>query len=310
MVEKSSMQRDLKSSFDLLKSLIPFDAAQLLRIERGRRPVECFRTGYSSNTAWALAHMFPIKSPGGFTQYASADAPLPPTISTTSVRSEFTSSRLFREYLSEEGFAEGMTLELFSSGGPVGLAHFSSRTARAFEGAPRKVALAVSGFLGQLVMLMPEPELRDWPASEDSGFEKMLMADNEFVEHLRGFQQSPLAFVEHLWWVGDRMVEVGLTQPGRVEARLAEPSAAGGLSRQELAVLSTLCCGVSDSEAARRLHLSVRTVQSHVSSLRRRLQAESRLEAVVIALSAGIYVPHPSWAPLREIARGRPSSAS
>lgn len=287
MVEKSSMQRDLKSSFDLLKSLIPFDAAQLLRIERGRRPVECFRTGYSSNTAWALAHMFPIKSPGGFTQYASADAPLPPTISTTSVRSEFTSSRLFREYLSEEGFAEGMTLELFSSGGPVGLAHFSSRTARAFEGAPRKVALAVSGFLGQLVMLMPEPELRDWPASEDSGFEKMLMADNEFVEHLRGFQQSPLAFVEHLWWVGDRMVEVGLTQPGRVEARLAEPSA-----------------------AARRLHLSVRTVQSHVSSLRRRLQAESRLEAVVIALSAGIYVPHPSWAPLREIARGRPSSAS
>lgn len=300
------MAHDLKASFDLLKALIPFDAAQLLRVERGKRPRECFRTGYSSNTAWALAHMFPMKSPGVFTQYASADAPLPPTISTSMIRSEFTSSKLFREHLSEEGYAEGMTLELFSATEPVGLAHFSSRTAFAFEGAPRKAALAVSGLLGQLITLLPEPEMKEWPASDESGLEDLLLADPNFVVHLQEFQRSPLAFVEHLWWAGDQLVEVGLTQPGRVEARPAAEEAAGGLSRQELAVLSTLCCGVSDAEAAQRLNLSVRTVQSHVSSMRRRLQAGSRLEAVVIALGAGIYVPHPAWAPLREIARGRP----
>ena len=117
-----------------------------------------------------------------------------------------------------------------------------------------------------------------------------------------------MAFVEHLWWVGDVLVEVGITQPGRVEARPAAADAVARLSRQELAVLSTLCCGASDGEAARRLHLSVRTIQSHVSSMRRRLRAESRLEAVVIALGAGLYVPHPGWAPLREIARGRPGT--
>lgn len=300
------MPRDMKASFDLLKALIPFDAAQLLRVERGERPTEVFRTGYSSNTAWALAHMFPMKHPGGFTQYASADAPLPPTISTSVIRSEFTSSRLFRDYLSEEGYAEGMTLELFCATEPVGLAHFSSRTPYAFEGAPRKAALAVSGLLGQLITLLPVPEVKQWPASNESGLEEELLADEDFVQHLREFQRSPLAFVEHLWWVGNQLVEVGLTQPGRVEARPANPQAAGGLSRQELAGLSTLCCGVSDAEAAARLHLSVRTVQSHASSIRRRLQAASRLEAVVIALGAGIYVPHPGWAPLRQIARGRP----
>lgn len=304
------MLRDLSTSFDLLRSLIPFDAAQLLKVERGKRPIECFRTGYSSNTAWALAHMFPIKDPGGFTQYASADAPLPPTISTSTIRSEFTSSTLFREHLSKEGFAEGMTLELYALSEPVGLAHFSSRRAGAFQGSPRKAALAVSGFLGQLVLLLPEPDMKEWPASDSSGLEEKLMADPEFSEHLREFQRSPLAFVEHLWWVEDELAEVGLTQPGRIEARPAAAGAAGGLSRQELAVLSTLCCGVSDAEAARRLHVSVRTVQSHVSSLRRRLQAGSRLEAVVIALGAGLYVPHPHWAPLREIARGRPATSA
>ncbi len=302
------MVGELQSAFDLLKPLIPFDAAQLLRVERGQRPRELFRVGYSSNTAWALAHMFPLKTSGGFTQHVSDDAPLPPTISTSGIRSGFTSSPLFREHLSEEGYAEGMTLELFCASAPIGLAHFSSREPRAFEGAPRRAALAVSGLLGQLIALMPDPGERQWPVSDDSGLEDDLLADDDFVRHLREFQRSPLAFVEHLWWVGDVLVEVGITQPGRVEARPAAADAVAGLSRQELAVLSTLCCGASDGEAARRLHLSVRTIQSHVSSMRRRLRAGSRLEAVVIALGAGLYVPHPGWAPLREIARGRPGT--
>lgn len=302
------MSQDTGASFDLLQTLIPFDAAQLLRVKRGRRPEEVFRTGYPSHTAWALAHMFPMKTLGGFTQYASADAPLPPTISTSVVRGEFTASTLFREYLSTEGYAEGMTLELFQAAEPVGLAHFSSRRPYAFEGEPRKAALAVSGFLGQLVTLLPVRENREWPSSDESGLEELLLAEEDFITHLREFQRSPLSFVEHLWWVDQQLVEVGLTQPGRVEARPADPRFTGGLSRQELAVLSALCCGVSDAETAARLHLSVRTVQSHVSSLRRRLGASSRLEAVVIALGAGLYVPHPRWAPLHQIARGRPQS--
>ncbi|QDX76726.1 hypothetical protein AKL15_13920 [Corynebacterium glutamicum] len=83
------MPRDFESAFSLLKDLIPFDAAQLLHLERGKRPQEVFRTGYSSNTAWALAHMFPEEYPVGFTNKASAEAPLPPPISTSTIRGEY-----------------------------------------------------------------------------------------------------------------------------------------------------------------------------------------------------------------------------
>ena len=299
------MSRDFESAFSLLKDLIPFDAAQLLHLERGKPPQEVFRTGYSSNTAWALAHMFPEEYPVGFTHKASAEAPLPPTISTSTIRGEFTSSELFRNYLGAEGYAEGMTLELFAGAGPVGLAHFSSRTPYAFEGEPRNAALAVSGLLGHLVDMTPAGNYPEWPITVDKTLKDELEADEEFQEHLREFQQSPLSFIEHLWWLNDHLVYVGLTQPGSTEVRTLKASESAGLTRQEIQVLSVLCCGVSDAEIATRLHLSVRTVQSHVGSLRRKLLAESRLEAVVIALGAGIYVPHPKWAPLRRIARGR-----
>lgn len=302
------MSRDFESAFSLLKDLIPFDAAQLLRLEMGKRPQEVFRTGYSSNTAWALAHMFPEKYPVGFTQKASAEAPLPPTISTSTIRGEFTGSDLFRNYLGAEGYAEGMTLELFARSGPVGMAHFSSRSPFAFEGEPRKAALAVSGLLGHLVDMVSVSNYPEWPITVDETLKDELKADEDFQEHLREFQKSPLSFIEHLWWLNGRLVYVGLAQPGSIEVRMLKENESVGLTRQEIQVLSVLCSGVSDAEIAARLHLSVRTVQSHVGSLRRKLSAESRLEAVVIALGAGIYVPHPRWAPLGRIARGRSSS--
>ena len=294
----------MRTSINMLRELIPFDAVQLLRIESQGRPQEIFRQGYSSNTAWALAHMFPQKYPHGFTRYASADPPLPATISTSLIQGEFTSSTLFREHLSREGYAEGMSLELHSGSGTVGLAHFSSRRAAAFSGEPRKAALAVSGLLGQLVALHPARKNNPWPISSHSGIEEALLADPQFLALLEQFKNSPLAMLEHLWWAGDCLVEVGITQPGNLQARPAPVDKTAGLSRQELAVLSVLCCGVSDAEVANRLHLSIRTVQSHISSLRKKLNASSRLEAVVIALGRGLYIPHPRLAPLEQIARG------
>ena len=56
----------MRTSINMLRELIPFDAVQLLRIETLGRPQEIFRQGYSSNTAWALAHMFPQKYPWAY----------------------------------------------------------------------------------------------------------------------------------------------------------------------------------------------------------------------------------------------------
>lgn len=305
---------DLGTSFELLRALIPFDAAQVLAIDGDpgvSRPVEIFRTGYSSNTAWALAHMFPRKETLGFTRYASADAPLPPTLSTSEVRGEFTSSRLFRDHLAQEGYADGMTLELFCGESPVGMAHFSGRDPRAFDGPPREAALAVSGLLGVLVAEVrarypgtgAAPGARR-EAQHDPDVGRRLAADEAFARHVDAFRTGPLAFVEHLWWVDGKAVTVEIVQPGQVTARPAPGGLTRGLTGQELQVLSALCCGASDADIAARLYLGVRTVQAYVSSLRTKLDAASRLEAVVIALGSGLYIPHPDTAPLHQIVRG------
>lgn len=299
------MAFNFQESFELLQTKISFDAVQLLKLSRSGRPLELYRKGYGANTAWALAHMFPLKEPGGFTRYASAEAPLPPTISSSNVRGEFTTSKLFREHLSKEGYADGMTLELLSAEGPIGLVHFSSQTPRAFDLDSRMVALAVSGFLALLALLYPDSRSQNWSDSSDPRLEEALTRDSAFVEHLRSFQNSPLSFMEHLWWIEDLLVEIVMVQPGKFKTRLISEDSYFGLTRQELNVLSVLCCGVSDAEIAKRLHLSIRTVQSHITSLRYRIQADSRLKAVVVALGSGLYIPDPKTAPLSELARGK-----
>ena len=100
-------------------------------------------------------------------------------------------------------------------------------------------------------------------------------------------------------------------QVDKFTARPATPADIQRLTtRQELQVLSVLCCGASDADIAERLVVSPRTVQSHINKLRQKLGAASRLEAVVIALGQKIYVPHPDWAPISQIVRGRPTHSS
>ncbi|MEJ6548891.1 helix-turn-helix transcriptional regulator [Corynebacterium sp. USCH3] len=302
-VDLDKLRRDLATSLQLLQRLVPYDAVLVLRTGHGRRPSEICRTGYSSTTAWALAHMFPAVDTRRFTSEMSDCAPLPPTISTSGVGAGFTTSRLFREHLAAEGYAEGMSLVLHHDDGPVGMAHFSSRTAGAFDGNPRDAALAVSGLLGSIVAMFPGVEE---PPRDDvhADVEQRLLADPDFVRHLREFCRSHLTSVDHLWDLDGTLVSVDVVQPGRVVARPAGAAATRGLTRRELQVLSALCCGAGDGEIASRLHLGRRTVESYLGSLRQKLGAASRLEAVVIALGAGLYVPHPDRAPLGQIVRG------
>ncbi|MGZ4725330.1 MAG: response regulator [Ilumatobacteraceae bacterium] len=60
------------------------------------------------------------------------------------------------------------------------------------------------------------------------------------------------------------------------------------LSRREIQVLGLLAQGLSTSELATRLELSINTVRNHVQKAIRRLGAHSKLEAVAIAQREGI----------------------
>ena len=72
---------------------------------------------------------------------------------------------------------------------------------------------------------------------------------------------------------------------GPNETTRANPA---GLTARETEVLSLLALGCSNSQLARRLHRSTKTIDHHVSAILEKLGVHSRAEAVAAAYSLGI----------------------
>lgn len=70
--------------------------------------------------------------------------------------------------------------------------------------------------------------------------------------------------------------------------RTTERRMGGDLTPRELDVLRALALGLPNREIADRLFVSVNTVRNHVQSLLTKLEAHSKLEAVAVAVRAGI----------------------
>jgi two-component system response regulator NreC len=74
-----------------------------------------------------------------------------------------------------------------------------------------------------------------------------------------------------------------LLQP-EAQARLAGPG--GELSERELEVLRLIAIGLTNTEVAKRLYVSVRTVETHRAHIQQKLDVTSRAELVRVALEA------------------------
>jgi DNA-binding CsgD family transcriptional regulator len=64
-----------------------------------------------------------------------------------------------------------------------------------------------------------------------------------------------------------------------------------GLTSREVQVLALLIKGHTNTELAHHLHVSIRTVDHHVSSILEKLEVRSRTEAVAAAFGLGIVAP-------------------
>ena len=62
------------------------------------------------------------------------------------------------------------------------------------------------------------------------------------------------------------------------------------LSQRELEVLEIATLGLTNSQIAKRLGVTVHTVKFHLASIYRKLGAANRTDAIVRSLSAGITV--------------------
>lgn len=74
------------------------------------------------------------------------------------------------------------------------------------------------------------------------------------------------------------------------EALLQRPTAPADLSERQLAVLRLLIAGRSNKHICRELELSESTVKTHMAALFRKLEVNTRTQAVVKAASLGLRV--------------------
>jgi two-component system, NarL family, nitrate/nitrite response regulator NarL len=121
-----------------------------------------------------------------------------------------------------------------------------------------------------------------WP-DENSFLESMGAGASGFLDKAAPFEE----FID-----GIRRIAAGeLVVAPRflpVLTRRATNQPSESLSRRELEVLQLLSEGLSTSEVADRLFLSVNTVRNHVTHLMSKLGARSRLEAVNVAVRRGL----------------------
>ena len=95
--------------------------------------------------------------------------------------------------------------------------------------------------------------------------------------------------VGSLWWMQTQSVaerERSQSADARNVARVsANPAALEQLTPREAEVLELMVEGLSNSEMAARLFVSLPTVKSHVGSILRKLGVRDRTQAVVVAIS-------------------------
>ena len=104
----------------------------------------------------------------------------------------------------------------------------------------------------------------------------------EAYDLLRGFDARPVAeMVAHM------LRERGVRGLPRGPRRATRDSPLG-LTARETEVLGLLADGLRNGEIAERLFLSRRTVDHHVSTILRKLDAKTRGEAVAAARRAGV----------------------
>jgi DNA-binding CsgD family transcriptional regulator len=104
----------------------------------------------------------------------------------------------------------------------------------------------------------------------------------ESLEILEELGAGPLAAI-----VRQRLRELGVRGIPR-GPRASTRDNPAGLTSREVEVLRLLVHGHTNSELARRLHLSAKTVDHHVSSILEKLKVHTRTEAAAAAFGLGI----------------------
>jgi two-component system, NarL family, nitrate/nitrite response regulator NarL len=132
----------------------------------------------------------------------------------------------------------------------------------------------------RIIVMFPLNETADMPAFLEAGahgFVSKAASPIEFINAVQAAMGGGTYFSQSL---------VQLAFQKRQAA--AEPISSFGLTGREVEVLRFICGGFSNKDIARRLDLSVRTVETHRLNIRKKTRAERLRDLVSIARQLGL----------------------
>lgn len=120
-----------------------------------------------------------------------------------------------------------------------------------------------------------------------SGFLTKAAPVEELVRAVRGVGRNET-------WISPRLLTDVVRKLQELPQLSGEQALVETLSRRESEVLSLMMAGLDRGEIARRLFLSANTVRTHTQNLMAKLGVHSSIEAVSLALRAGLRPPRPA----------------
>lgn len=120
-----------------------------------------------------------------------------------------------------------------------------------------------------------------------SGFLTMAAPVDELVRAVRGVGRDET-------WISPRLLTDVLRKLQELPQLSGEQALVETLSRREREVLTLMMAGLDRSEIARQLFVSANTVRTHTRNLMAKLGVHSSVEAVSLALRAGLRPPRPA----------------
>lgn len=134
-----------------------------------------------------------------------------------------------------------------------------------------------------LVLTMHEDEtyLRQFLRAGASGYVVKKAVDTELISAIRAVYREDMYIYHSL---AKEMVEDYLDSPVKPERQTNQSSP---LSKREKEVLTLIAQGYTNKQTAQKLHISVKTVETHRARIMKKLQLRNRAELVRYAIAEG-----------------------
>lgn len=264
--------------------------------------------GYSDAVAELMRDWYPRRCPGY--QYAKEKKV---AVRICDTPFDFRNTRTYAEALGPSGFREGVTVTFGTPGS--GRSGFLAMSSHSPEPLGDDARLGLTILSSELARLASPPAITSgktnkseeileingageiyWLQRQHEGISAISEASlRTFAQYLRNAATSHSAYyaqdTNRTWWHvrGEKMTD---HEPLRIRISITKQKPMAALTARELDVLGLVYRGLTNRQIASQLHISLRTVKSHVETLLQKLEQQNRTGLAAIASTNDLFNPY------------------